>query len=999
MSKDLRKEIIPVLDEFASLMKAKRDNIRSRSYEKARDSLIGLKHPITKVEDFKSVKNIGEAMYKKITEFLSTGEIGSLNRLRETVKNIPEPLFSKIYGVGPVKEKQLIASGVNTIEELRSRQDELLNNVQKIGLKYYEDILEKIPRAEIDGYSTLFQKSFQKVTKDNEDQYEIVGSYRRGHQQSGDIDVIITSNDKMMFTRFIEELQNTGIITETLSQGPTKSLVVSHINKKAKARRVDFMYTSPEEYPFAILYFTGSKAFNVVMRAHALSKGYTMNEHGITTKDKKRVNHVFRNEKDIFDFLGLVYRNPEERLGGDSIEFVLSNEILPTPSPSSNPIQTVPKLKAEKPNRQTKKEKKTEPKAKKTTIQSNIKLFRQDGIQFLQQQSEEQLAGILEKTNKAYRNEKPLLNDNEYDIIRDYVEDKYPTNLILHQIGAPVEKNKVTLPYFMGSMDKIKPDTNALDNWKKKYKGHYVLSCKLDGVSGLYTITNGEKKLYTRGDGKVGQDVSHLIPHIKSLPNVLDIVVRGEFIIDRNVFQEKYAKDFANARNLVSGIMNSKKVDKRIQDLDFVAYELIEPEVMPSYQMKILLKEKFITVQHTIQSDITNEMLSSYLVDWRTNYKYETDGVIVTNDLVYPRKQGNPQHSFAFKMVLSEQIAEAKVVDVIWSTSKSGYIKPKVRIEPIQLGGVTIEYATGFNGHFIESNKIGIGAMIEIIRSGDVIPYIKSVVSPANEPKMPSIPYVWNNTHVDIMVQNVEDDMDVLAKRVETFFTGLKVDGLSTGNLKKIHNIGFVTIGDVLKMKPSDFKKAGFVNTSEKMYNNVHDKVNNATLVDIMALSSTFGRGLGKRKIQPIIDTYPNIIHSKETPTQKIEMLRQINGIGRENAKAFVNNIDNFKIFVQNNGLGKIVTDLLKEEKKDKVENKKDTSHIFYEKKIVMTKVRDTSIIQTVEEKGGSMVDSVNKNVWVVIVKSREDLSNKVKKATELNIPVLTVEEFKTKYM
>ena len=75
MSNDLRKEIIPVLDEFASLMKQKRDNIRSRSYEKARDTLIGLKQPITKVEDFKSVKNIGDAMYKKITEFLNTGEI------------------------------------------------------------------------------------------------------------------------------------------------------------------------------------------------------------------------------------------------------------------------------------------------------------------------------------------------------------------------------------------------------------------------------------------------------------------------------------------------------------------------------------------------------------------------------------------------------------------------------------------------------------------------------------------------------------------------------------------------------------------------------------------------------------------------------------------------------------------------------------------------------------------------------------------------------------
>lgn len=983
MSNDLRKEIIPVLDEFASLMKQKRDNIRSRSYEKARDTLIGLKQPITKVEDFKSVKNIGDAMYKKITELLNTGEIASLNRLRETVKNIPEPVFSKIYGVGPVKEKQLIASGINTIEELRNRQDELLNNVQKIGLKYYEDILEKIPRAEIDSYNALFKKSFQKVKKDMNDQYEIVGSYRRGHQQSGDIDVIITSTDESMFTRFVEELQKTGIITEILSQGPTKSLVVSHLNNKAKARRVDFMYTSPEEYPFAIMYFTGSKEFNVVMRAHALSKGYTMNEHGITTKDKQKVKHVFRNEKDIFDFLGLVHKNPEERLGGDSIEFVLSNEILPNPSPPSRFEKPKPKKKG----------------TKKPTIQATIKLFRQDGIEFLQQQTEEQLVEIIEKTNKAYRNKKPLINDNEYDIIREYVENKYPTNPILHQIGAPVEKNKVTLPYFMGSMDKIKPDTNALDNWKNKYKGPYVLSCKLDGVSGLYTIIDGEKKLYTRGDGKVGQDVSHLIPHIKSLPNTLDTVVRGEFIIDRNVFQEKYAKDFANARNMVSGIMNSKKIDKRIQDLDFVAYELIEPEVIPSYQMKILLKDNFITVQHVVHSDITNEMLSSYLVDWRTNYKYETDGVIVSNDFVYARKEGNPQHSFAFKMVLSEQIAEAKVVDVIWSTSKSGYIKPKVRIEPIQLGGVTIEYATGFNGQFIESNKIGVGAMIEIIRSGDVIPYIKSVVSPANEPKMPSIPYVWNDTHVDVMVQNVEDDMNVLAKRVETFFTGLKVEGLSTGNLKKIHNSGFVTIGDILKMKPNDFKKAGFVNTSEKMYNNIHDKVDNASLVDIMALSSAFGRGLGKKKIQPIMDTYPDILHSKESNAEKIDMLQQISGIGKENAKAFVNNIENFKTFLLSTSLK--VEKKEKKEKKEKTgkKDKVDTTHAFYGKKIVMTKVRDASIIKQVEEKGGTMVDSVNKNVWLVIVKSHEDISNKVKKAQELKIPIMTVEEFKTEYM
>ena len=150
---DLRNDIIPILDEFSALMKKKGDIIRSRSYQKASNSLSGLKHPITEVEQFKSVKHIGDAMYKKIVEYLNSGEISSLSRLRETIQTIPTPLFSNIYGIGPVKEKQLIASNVTTIRELRDRQDELLNNVQKIGLKYYEDILVNIPRSEIDEYN------------------------------------------------------------------------------------------------------------------------------------------------------------------------------------------------------------------------------------------------------------------------------------------------------------------------------------------------------------------------------------------------------------------------------------------------------------------------------------------------------------------------------------------------------------------------------------------------------------------------------------------------------------------------------------------------------------------------------------------------------------------------------------------------------------------------------------------------------------------------------
>ena len=113
-----------------------------------------------------------------------------------------------------------------------------------------------------------------------------------------------------------------------------------------------------------------------------------------------------------------------------------------------------------------------------------VNKFKKNGISVIESLSEKELQDVLDYTNNAYRNMEPIMTDNEYDIIHDYMEAKYPNNPILNEIGAPiaieVEKNKAVLPYSMGSMDKRKPDTNELENWKQKYKGAYVLSCKLD---------------------------------------------------------------------------------------------------------------------------------------------------------------------------------------------------------------------------------------------------------------------------------------------------------------------------------------------------------------------------------------------------------------------------------------------------------------------------------------------------------------------------------------
>jgi len=1255
-----------VLGRLSTLMNKKGDNIRSRIYSRAQDTVLGITEDITNVKQLEGKPNIGPTILAKMAEYSETGTL----RVFEREKENPEMWLTDIYGIGPKKAQELVKQGIKTIEELRERQDKLLNDIQRVGLKYYEDILKRIPRNEIEQFDKEFASSFDAATDragaDDGSKYEIVGSYRRGAKTSGDIDVIITSKNANVFVEFVDDLKRKNVIIEVLSRGKTKCLVIAKLPNAEHARRVDFMYTSPEEFPFAILYFTGSKAFNTVMRGYALRLGLSLNEHGIYTKAKgeekgEKIDKIFVDEESIFSSLYLKYKSPEQRIDGRAVETTLpiipdmgvekkgqscykSCDTVPggecatgcspswtdnrlvgsrnwctcnvdkkdcivpichahsepekpvtvqkpkskSPNAATKPVKSVktrkvaldadgnpkvrkprktkkaspskaaveaaadkPKSVADKPKspvpefakpaktrkvaldadgnpkvRKPRKTKKVSPsaadkqakpkvpkprKTKKTvtlnviatkleldetgdtdemlkktisneaevlpelvpilhmnkvepivepakkpknmtikrkrvkpgmgpgvgpdvvhkdTTKNDIKLkgkednmearinnanqlvarFRGEGIDILDTLNESQLVEWLEAAGDAYYNTKTaIMSDNEYDIIKEYMEVKYPTNEVLTNIGANVTKNKVELPYKMASMDKIKPDTNALVTWTQKYKGPYVLSCKLDGVSGLYTTEGGVPKLYTRGNGTIGQDVSHLLSVLK-LPIEKNSVVRGELIMPRVVFEEKYKSKFANPRNLVSGIVNSKTIDDKTSDLHFVAYEVIRPSLRPSEQLQTLIDLGHEVVQHKSVDALTNEKLSELLMDWRTNYEYEIDGVIVTDDNIYLRKEGNPDHAFAFKMVISDQVAEAKVVDVIWTPSKSGYLKPRVRIEPVRLGGVTIEYATGFNGKFIESNKIGVGAVIQIIRSGDVIPYIKSVTAQAEMAKMPTVPYHWTETNVDIVLDNMEDDETVQAKNITDFFTGLEVDGLGGGNVKKIMNAGYATVPAILKMTKDDYATVDGFKTKmvNKIYDGIQAQVEKASLVTIMASSNKFGRGIGMRKIQPIMTAYPKILTSQETSDRKIEMLQTIDGIGKENAKSFATNIPVFLEFMKECELMHKITNTVvaksaaadqAQPQNTAVEVVHDETHPLFGKHVVMTKVRDAEIIDYLKKVGGELDDNMSKKTFVLIVKSLDDVSNKTKKAVAEKIPIMTPEMFKKEYM
>ena len=1124
----LNEKLIDLLDELAKFMVKRGEPFRARAYQKAQESIITYPNEINpkNYQQLISLPGVGETIVKKIKEYIQTGTLRLLERERADPKNI----FSDIYGIGPKKAADLVNKGITSIEQLREKQDELLNNVQKMGLKHYEDILKRIPRKEIEEYKSVFERLFDEI-KDVDSQFEIVGSFRRGAKTSGDIDVIVTSEKKEVFKKFIDKLLEEKIIVEVLSRGNTKSLVIAKLPASDTVRRVDFMYTSKEEYPFAILYFTGSKIFNTVMRGRALTMSYSLNEHGLYKMDGKKkgakLDKVFENEEEIFNFLKMEYKEPNQRIDGRSVvslndslknEFIethvveeeeqpekienndvieneieiinndvkeektlakeqkkeLKEKIKETKKKEKEEIKIM-KLKEKndektrkkrekeenkkaKENEKTRKKrekeeekekkkkakeeektrkkreqenkienklkkknvtKKNMPLKKKLVIKDNIcpicktnplnvhnndptlhaiEHFKTGGVSVLDNLSEKTLNAMLIKTNEVYRNlgpnEQPLVSDNQYDILEDYIKEKYPKSNIIGKIGAPVEKNKIKLPYEMASMDKIKPDTKALPSWKSKYNGPYVLSCKLDGVSGLYTTENDSFGLYTRGDGKVGQDVSHFLTYLK-LPKDKDIVVRGEFIMAKKTFETKYSSKFANARNLIAGTVNRVSINDTVNDMDFVVYEMIKPVLKPSEQMEKLRELGFNVVRNETHENINNDELSKILVDWRDNYDYEIDGVIVTNDQIYSRKSGNPDHSFAFKMALSDQMAETKVLDIEWNASKDGYLKPIVHIEPIKLSGVTIKKATGFNGAFIESNKIGVGAIIQIIRSGDVIPYIRNVITPAEQPLMPTVDYIWNDSHVDIMLENKNDDENVRNKNIVGFFKGIEVDGLGEKNVVKMVDAGYDSVPKILAMtKEQILSIDGFKEKmAEKLHSGIAEKTEKASLSKLMSVSNMFGRGFSDKKIELILNEYPNILSSTEDEETKVKKLKDIKGMALKTAQAFVKEIPQFIGFLQQ---CKLESKLTVNQTQQNIVI--DESHPLYKKSVVMSGTRDKELDKKLKDVGASLSTSVTSKTFCVITPDPESDTGKVANAKKLNIPLYTPEAFKEKY-
>jgi len=641
----------------------------------------------------------------------------------------------------------------------------------------------------------------------------------------------------------------------------------------------------------------------------------------------------------------------------------------------------------------------------------------------------EELAEWVSKAGHAFFNGHAIISDDLYDAIKDELEARDPNHPIFGEVGAVIleDREKVKLPYWMGSMDKVKAEPDVMKRFSAKYPGPYDVTDKLDGISGLLYWKDGKLSLYTRGDGKIGQDISHVLPHINFIPPKKAFAEFDEFAMRCELIMSKANWDAnadlgSNPRNVVSGTLGAKTPTMTtLKLIDCIAYEWVSPgRFRQSEQLQKLAAMGFKTVNEVALDEVSVDSLSDVLLKRREKGKYVIDGIVVMQDALHERNtSGNPKYAFAFKSLITQDRAEVIVSHVEWNLSKDLYAKPLVHFNEVNIDGVKIKQATGFNAAFIQANAIGPGSHLIVIRAGDVIPHILEVITPSEsgEPSMPTFNYVWNETHVDIMVdknnQNKEVAEEIAIKEIVNFFNKVDVPGVSEGILKKLYAAGHTTIKSICNIDETQLLKVEGVKdkSATKIATALRESMASLTPMTLLVASNAHGRGFGERKFKLILEHLPSIVSARYVPT--VDELVAIPGIEKKSAEAFIEGLPRFWKFVKDNNMERVfeasrakspsaspsavashkspaaasLSPATKAKKASAAANVKDKAFVF-------TGFRDKDAEALIEEYGGRVASGVTKKVDYLVIKEAEGKkSSKVEKAEELGVSVLTRDE------
>ncbi len=622
----------------------------------------------------------------------------------------------------------------------------------------------------------------------------------------------------------------------------------------------------------------------------------------------------------------------------------------------------------------------------------------QNIINRVQTASKNEFLYVLNNISDSYYNgSNSPLKDHEFDQLVKLYEERFEEYSYL---GS---KGNCKLPCYMPSLNKAKDD-HSLELFKKRCGDkRYVISDKVDGYSLLIVFKKNEKpKLYNRGDGEFGTDISDIYKYInkgeineKTIEKLSPTVyIRGELVMD-NITFEKYKSKYNNPRNLVAGVINSKERDNSIlKDIKFIAYSLpyfTYKEISTNIDVFEKLEEfgfytpyKFVSKENLI----CEKQLSNDLIARKEQAEYDIDGLVITPITIMKENSiENPKFAIAFKML--GEVQQATVIEVEWNISKTNALKPRIKINPVMFGSITVQHLTGFNAKYIKENNIGKGSVLSITRSGDVIPHILGVIS-STQADLPTTKCHWRG--VDL-ISDDDNTKTQFISRMITLFEKTDIKGMKEGILTKLYDYGITT--EHLLFNITKEKLLLIEGIKDKSASNILDCIqqlkNKVNLCNLMVGSCIF-IGFGEKKISKILDGVEevNALLLKDKYISNNILISKIESLGGFNklAKDFIDHLETFKEYYETvKDIFVLSHQTIKPNNKEEGELK-GVSYCF-------SGVRDKVLEGEIISRGGVISDSLTKSVTYLVVLDINGSSSKIEKAKKYGIKIVSIDNLK----
>jgi DNA ligase (NAD+) len=612
----------------------------------------------------------------------------------------------------------------------------------------------------------------------------------------------------------------------------------------------------------------------------------------------------------------------------------------------------------------------------------------------------QKLESEIIKHKALYYQGRPDISDSEYDKLEAELKKLDPKNPVLQIVGSTTSaSDKIKHDKKMLSLEK----TYVIDDLLSWKGSEDILSTmKLDGISCSIIYQDGELSLAkTRGDGSFGENITKKVMWISNVPKFITqknkIEIRGELFCDEKSFFELSTEMTkiglekpTSQRNIVAGLMGRKDNLELCRYIKFMAFDYLSDDRLKTEdeKFKLLTKFGFLLPDYEVHKDKKSiEEVIEKAREFMSEGDYQIDGVVFTfNKMALHEEMGETSHHPRYKMAFkfAGESKTTKLNDIIWSVSRNGILTPVGDVEPVELSGAMISRVTLHNYGMVSANNLKKGDVIEIIRSGEVIPKFLSVIKTSkNEFVIPErCPSCDSKVEVvDIRLYCRNEFCPGKNKEIIlNFIQKIGIEDLSGKRLDELLNAKLVkTIPDLYRLEASDLMKLDKV--KDKLSNKLIDSIQKSKQVDLITFLAALGlTGGAFSKCEKVVRAgFDNI---KKINNLSLEQLMKVESFAEKSATEFLSSLHEKKEMIQE------LVDLgfefsVEETRETKVTGLKIciTGALTEKRPVIEDKIR---------EGGGIVVSSVSKNTDILVTNETDPSSSKFKKALELKIKIIT---------